>query len=194
MRGADQQQNHIFSYLSPEKRVRKDHPLRAIRAMVDEVLKQPSASRSTLSRHDGELFASARSSGLDLHLRLCRLQSGAHAQPGHRRSGGVSRRKCVSGTTWNETPGHEIRPSSTVENQKWKENHAAHRFFRSLLGCATSPLRQHPRIGLQIHSKASDRIRTYRATTQYARYKAHPHGMSHPRSRDRSFFGNSQCQ
>jgi transposase len=38
--GADQQQSHIFSYLSPEERVRKDHPLRAIRAMVDEVLKQ----------------------------------------------------------------------------------------------------------------------------------------------------------
>jgi len=40
MRGADEQQNHIFSYLSPEERVRKDHPLRAIRAMVDEVLTQ----------------------------------------------------------------------------------------------------------------------------------------------------------
>src|SRR6202048_2577867 len=40
MRGDDQQQNHMFSYLSPEMRVRKDHPLRAIRAMVDEVLTQ----------------------------------------------------------------------------------------------------------------------------------------------------------
>ncbi len=40
MRGDDQQQNHIFSYLSPEARVRKDHPLRAIRGMVDEVLSQ----------------------------------------------------------------------------------------------------------------------------------------------------------
>jgi transposase len=40
MRGEDQQQNHMFSYLSPEARVRKDHPLRAIRAMVDEVLTQ----------------------------------------------------------------------------------------------------------------------------------------------------------
>jgi transposase len=40
MRGEDQQQNHIFSYLSPEMRVRKDHPLRAIRAMVEEVLTQ----------------------------------------------------------------------------------------------------------------------------------------------------------
>jgi transposase len=40
MRGDDQQQSHIFSYLSPEARVRKDHPLRAIRTMVDEVLSQ----------------------------------------------------------------------------------------------------------------------------------------------------------
>ena len=38
MRGTDQQQNHMFSYLSPETRVRKNHPLRAIRAMVDRVL------------------------------------------------------------------------------------------------------------------------------------------------------------
>jgi len=40
MRGNDQQQSHVFSYLSPEQRVRKDHPLRPIRAMVDEILKQ----------------------------------------------------------------------------------------------------------------------------------------------------------
>jgi transposase len=40
MRGTDQQQNHVFSYLSPEQRVRKDHPLRPIRTMVDEILKQ----------------------------------------------------------------------------------------------------------------------------------------------------------
>ena len=40
MRGPDQQQDHIFSYISPEQRVRKDHPLRPIRAMVDEVLKE----------------------------------------------------------------------------------------------------------------------------------------------------------
>jgi hypothetical protein len=51
MRGEDQQQNHIFSYLSPEMRVRKDHPLRAIRAMVDEVLTQ-------LSRRFDTMYAS----------------------------------------------------------------------------------------------------------------------------------------
>lgn len=48
MRGADQQQNHMFSYLSPEMRVRKDHPLRAIRAMVDEVLGHLSARFDTM--------------------------------------------------------------------------------------------------------------------------------------------------
>lgn len=40
MRGSDQQQGEVFSYLSPESRVRKDHPLRAIRTMVDEVLEK----------------------------------------------------------------------------------------------------------------------------------------------------------
>jgi len=42
MRGADHQQNHIFSYISPEQRVRKDHPLRTIRTMVDKILGQMS--------------------------------------------------------------------------------------------------------------------------------------------------------
>ena len=36
MRGIDHQQGHVFSYLSPEERVRKDHPLRAIRGMTDD--------------------------------------------------------------------------------------------------------------------------------------------------------------
>src|SRR5246127_562654 len=40
MRGTDQQQGHVFSYISPEQRVRKDHPLRPIRTMVDQVLKE----------------------------------------------------------------------------------------------------------------------------------------------------------
>ena len=50
MRGEDQQQSHMFSYLSPEARVRKDHPLRAIRAMMDEVLSQ-------LSRQFDSMYA-----------------------------------------------------------------------------------------------------------------------------------------
>lgn len=38
MRGEDRQQSGMFSYISPEQRVPEDHPLRAIRAMVDEAL------------------------------------------------------------------------------------------------------------------------------------------------------------
>jgi transposase len=37
MRGPDEQTHHMFSYLSPEQRVRPDHPLRAIRRMTDDV-------------------------------------------------------------------------------------------------------------------------------------------------------------
>ena len=38
MRGTDHQQADMYSYLSPEMRVRSDHPLRAIRSMADEAL------------------------------------------------------------------------------------------------------------------------------------------------------------
>jgi transposase len=37
MRGPDEQTSGMFSYLSPEQRVRQDHPLRAIRRMTDQV-------------------------------------------------------------------------------------------------------------------------------------------------------------
>jgi len=53
MRGDDQQHNHMFSYLSPEARVRKDHPLRAIRGMVDEVLTQLSRRVDTMYARGG---------------------------------------------------------------------------------------------------------------------------------------------
>jgi len=39
MRGIDYQQADMYSYVSPEARVRADHPLRAIREMADEALK-----------------------------------------------------------------------------------------------------------------------------------------------------------
>src|SRR6516225_12018440 len=40
MRGDDQQQDEMFSYISPDKRVPQDHPLRPIRGLVDGVLEQ----------------------------------------------------------------------------------------------------------------------------------------------------------
>jgi transposase len=38
MRGDDRRQGHMWSYLSPEARVPKDHPLRPMRVMVDRAL------------------------------------------------------------------------------------------------------------------------------------------------------------
>src|SRR4051794_4568030 len=38
MRGFDNNQNAMYSYLSPEERVPADHPLRATRQMCDEAL------------------------------------------------------------------------------------------------------------------------------------------------------------
>lgn len=48
MRGTDQQQTRVFSFVSPEQRVRKDHPLRPIRTMVDDILKQQSPQFSKM--------------------------------------------------------------------------------------------------------------------------------------------------
>ena len=42
MRGHDEQQESMFSYVSAEKRVPSDHPLRPLRAMVDAALQQMS--------------------------------------------------------------------------------------------------------------------------------------------------------
>ena len=42
MRGQDHQQSDMFSYLSLEARVRTDHPLRAMRAMADQALREMS--------------------------------------------------------------------------------------------------------------------------------------------------------
>jgi len=53
MRGDDRQQEGMFSYVSPEKkRARANHPLRAIRSMVDETLKErvPLRLRSCIPR------------------------------------------------------------------------------------------------------------------------------------------------
>jgi transposase len=40
MRGFDDQQEAMFSYLSPEARVPKDHPLRPLRQMVNQALRE----------------------------------------------------------------------------------------------------------------------------------------------------------
>ena len=40
MRGDDEQQAPAFSYIMPEQRIPQDHPLRAIRTLVDRALRE----------------------------------------------------------------------------------------------------------------------------------------------------------
>ncbi len=53
MRGTDTQQAGMFSYISPERRVPADHPLRAIRLMVDAALQRLSPRFAKLYSHTG---------------------------------------------------------------------------------------------------------------------------------------------
>jgi hypothetical protein len=62
MRGMDHQQSTMFSYISAERRVPKDHPLRAVRAMVDAALSELGR------RFDGSTLPT---DGPRLHRRSC---------------------------------------------------------------------------------------------------------------------------
>ena len=50
MRGQDEHQDEVFSYISPEERIPQDHPLRAIRPLADQILKE-------MSPQFGKLYA-----------------------------------------------------------------------------------------------------------------------------------------
>src|SRR5438128_2205550 len=54
MRGSDIQQSELFSYGSVEERIPANHPLRAIRAMVDEALKEMSGRFDRIYGKDGD--------------------------------------------------------------------------------------------------------------------------------------------
>ncbi|MCA1607444.1 MAG: IS5 family transposase [Acidobacteria bacterium] len=53
MRGDDRQPDSMFSYVSAEQRVPPEHPLRAIRALVDDVLRDMSREFDRLYAHVG---------------------------------------------------------------------------------------------------------------------------------------------
>ena len=53
MRGAFVDQGGLFSYISPEARVPKDHPLRTIRELVRDVLGELNRSFSRLYASEG---------------------------------------------------------------------------------------------------------------------------------------------
>jgi len=53
MRGEFQDQGGLFSYIDPEKRIPEGHPLRQVRALVREVLKDLNRSFGRLYSHEG---------------------------------------------------------------------------------------------------------------------------------------------
>jgi transposase len=53
MRGNDPKQTPLFSYVSQEDRIPQSHPLRKIRTMTDEILKNMSGRFTTLYSHTG---------------------------------------------------------------------------------------------------------------------------------------------
>ena len=53
MRGDHSEPDAVFSYISPAQRVPKDHPRRAIRTMVDEVLRRLWSDFEKLYSHTG---------------------------------------------------------------------------------------------------------------------------------------------
>lgn len=53
MRGPDSNQQQFFSYVSPDSRVPRDHPLRPIRRMVDQALKELWSLFSDIYSHTG---------------------------------------------------------------------------------------------------------------------------------------------
>src|SRR3954471_7921341 len=60
MRGDDHQPRAMFSYVSAEERVPPDHPLRAIRAFVDEILREMTREFEALYAQHGPAVDSAR--------------------------------------------------------------------------------------------------------------------------------------
>src|SRR5438445_5227518 len=90
----------------------------------DRTAAQAAASRSVQSR-------------LDLHLRRCRLQSGANTKLGRRSFDGVSLGRSASSRArgYNESSRtREINPLNIANHEKQDEKSRAHQFDSSLLG------------------------------------------------------------
>ncbi|WP_439360345.1 hypothetical protein [Bradyrhizobium sp. DASA03007] len=68
MRGGDNRTGELFSYVDREARVRRDHPLRAIRTIVNEAL-------STLEREFAALYSPGPSIPPEKLLRAMLLQA-----------------------------------------------------------------------------------------------------------------------
>ena len=59
MRGQEENQGFMFTYLSSEQRVPEDHPLRMIRAFADAVLKEMNPTFKVMYSNTGTTFYSS---------------------------------------------------------------------------------------------------------------------------------------
>jgi hypothetical protein len=71
----------MFSYISPEERVPREHPLRSIRAMVDAVLKELSALFDQLYSDTGAVVQARYASCSEPWWQA--LEVSAHSARGH---------------------------------------------------------------------------------------------------------------
>ena len=92
MRGDDLQQDAMFSYVSPERRVPADHPLRPIRRMVDQVLKGLSGHFDTLYSSSGRPSIAAEKLLRALLLQVLHTVRRQLREMGHK-DGGLGRNK-----------------------------------------------------------------------------------------------------
>ena len=72
MRGGDGQQAGVFSYVSPERRIPTDHPLRPVREMTDTVLRQLSPRFARLYPKTGRPSVAPEKLLRALLLQVCR--------------------------------------------------------------------------------------------------------------------------
>ena len=71
MRGDDPRHESMFSYVTPEQRVRADHPLRPIRRMTDAALRGSRPGSTACIRRPGDRRSRPRSSSARCCCRCC---------------------------------------------------------------------------------------------------------------------------
>src|SRR5271156_4864734 len=116
MRGIDHQQGHVFSYLSPEERVRKDHPLRAVRAMTEEVLRDMSSLFDAMYARRGRPSIPPEKL---LRAQLLQMLYSVRSERLLMEEIGVPGSNCARGgeTNWNKRSGRWREARSIVQNR-----------------------------------------------------------------------------
>ena len=91
MRGRDEQQASVFSYVSAEERIPEDHPLRTVRKTVDEVLRSMSKNFDAVYADSGRRSIAPERLLRALLLQcFCSIRSQRIAPASHREQWGIT--------------------------------------------------------------------------------------------------------